>query len=104
MSAQCLLFKTEKAQISGQMQIICTGWHLCPAEVACALLVINSGEVCPEHENLPIVDTLHRHETLAQTAHAVHYLPILLKLRVWSKLEVDHGRFRSLRPCENLGG
>ena len=30
MSAQCLLCKTEKAQISGQMQIICTGWHLCP--------------------------------------------------------------------------
>ena len=29
MSAQCLLCKTEKAQISGQMQIICTGWHLC---------------------------------------------------------------------------
>ena len=28
MSAQCLLSKTEKAQISGQMQIICTGWHL----------------------------------------------------------------------------
>ena len=28
MSAQCLLCKTEKAQISGQMQIICTGWHL----------------------------------------------------------------------------
>ena len=28
MSAQCLLCKTEKAQISGQMQIICTGWQL----------------------------------------------------------------------------
>ena len=27
MSAQCLLSKTEKAQISGQMQIICTGWQ-----------------------------------------------------------------------------
>ena len=25
--AQCLLCKTEKAQISGQMQIICTGWQ-----------------------------------------------------------------------------
>ena len=29
MSAQCLLCKTEKAQISGQMQIICTGWQHC---------------------------------------------------------------------------
>ena len=29
MSAQCLLSKTEKAQISGQMQIICTGWQHC---------------------------------------------------------------------------
>ena len=29
MSAQCLLCKTEKAQISGQMQIICTGWQNC---------------------------------------------------------------------------
>ena len=29
MSAQCLLYKTEKAQISGQMQIICTGWQPC---------------------------------------------------------------------------
>ena len=28
MSAQNLLSKTEKAQISGQMQIICTGWQL----------------------------------------------------------------------------
>ena len=29
MSAQCLLSKTEKVQISGQMQIICTGWEHC---------------------------------------------------------------------------
>ena len=29
MSAQYLLSKTEKAQISGQMQIICTGWEHC---------------------------------------------------------------------------
>ena len=29
MSAQCLLCKTEKAQISGQMQIIGTGWQHC---------------------------------------------------------------------------
>ena len=29
MSVQCLLCKTEKAQISGQMQIICTDWQHC---------------------------------------------------------------------------
>ena len=29
MSDKCLWCKTEKAQISGQMQIICTGWGLC---------------------------------------------------------------------------
>ena len=29
MSDKCLWCKTEKAQISGQMQIICTGWDLC---------------------------------------------------------------------------
>ena len=28
MSDKCLLFKTEKAQISGQMQIICACWDL----------------------------------------------------------------------------
>ena len=34
MSAQCLLSKTEKAQISGQMQIICTGSQHCLAQIS----------------------------------------------------------------------
>ena len=66
MSAQCLLCKTEKAQISGQMQIICTGWHLWMAGVKTALnhvflLVIMWFEVLKSFDD----------ESLPQTKRAI---------------------------------